>query len=221
MTSTLAIVGPSGSGKTRVAVALVERLRARGHRVAAVKHSPHGHQVDRPASDSSRLFAAGADKVIVSSPGQSTAIERTQGDASLEEVVATLDPSYDLVIAEGFKGSTVPKVLVVGGEVLSPAPGNVIAVVGAGETGAQVPCYSFEELDRLADQVEKDLLEKAGESQAISLVVDGRPVPLGPFAASALAGVVHGFLSSLKGVPASPRWVRLGLGPDKPKARHL
>ena len=56
----VAIIGPPDSGKTMVAVALIELLAARGYRIAAVKHSAHGHRVDRPATDRARLYAAGA-----------------------------------------------------------------------------------------------------------------------------------------------------------------
>lgn len=155
----IAIVGPSGSGKTRVATDLIQRLVALGYRVAAVKHCPHGHQVDRPGTDSARLFGAGATKVVISSPGHLTAIERTEGDILLDTIVASLDPSYDdpsydLVVVEGFKGSTVPKVLVLGGETALPLLQNVIAVVGGrGGIAYQVPCYSFQELGGLAGHI--------------------------------------------------------------------
>ena len=74
----IAIVGLSNSGKTLVAKALIQKLVDRGYRIAAVKHSPHGHQVDRPGTDSAHLFEAGAARVIISSPDQRTSIERTE-----------------------------------------------------------------------------------------------------------------------------------------------
>lgn len=154
----VAIIGLSNSGKTRVAVALIELLSARGYRIAAVKHSPHGHQVDRPATDSARLYAAGAMRVFLSSPGQMTSIQRTEVDTPMEEILASLDSSYDLLVAEGFKGSAVPKVMVLGAQQLSSPPQNVIAVVGDHATMEDVPCYSFEEMDGLARQVENQVL---------------------------------------------------------------
>ena len=62
----IAVVGLSNSGKTRVAAALIQILASKGLRIAAVKHASHGHQVDRPATDSTRLFAAGAAKIVIS-----------------------------------------------------------------------------------------------------------------------------------------------------------
>ena len=154
----VAVVGLSNSGKTLVATALIQRLVAQGYRIAAVKHSPHGHQVDRPGTDSERLFRAGAAKVIVSSPDQRTSIERTKQDLSLEEIVASLGPGYDLVVAEGFKGSTAPHVLVLGTDRISPLPQHIIAVVSDQQSVEDTPHYSFQEMDKLAQQIKAKVL---------------------------------------------------------------
>ncbi|MEE9162519.1 MAG: molybdopterin-guanine dinucleotide biosynthesis protein B [Candidatus Neomarinimicrobiota bacterium] len=154
----IAIVGPSGSGKTRVATTLIRMLVDRGYRIAAVKHAAHGHQVDRAGTDSVRLFQAGAGRVVVSSPGQVTAIEQTRGETRLEDIVASLDSSYELVVAEGFKNSAVAKVLVLAPEMPSPSPENVIAVVGDCGGAENVPCYTFQELDGLASQIQEQIM---------------------------------------------------------------
>lgn len=168
MVPVVAIVGLSSSGKTRVATAVIQLLVARGYRVAAIKHAAHGHQADLPHTDSARLFAGGATKVFVSSPGQLTSFERTEGDTSLEEVAGSLGPSYDLLVAEGFKASSAPKVLIAGEEALAPLPQSIIAVVSDHEThgtaAGNVPRYSFHELDGLADQIQRHLLRGRGFS---------------------------------------------------------
>ncbi|MBI2935893.1 MAG: molybdopterin-guanine dinucleotide biosynthesis protein B [Chloroflexi bacterium] len=209
----IAIVGPSNSGKTRVAEAIILRLVAQELRVAAVKHCPHGHQVDKPGSDSARLFAAGATRVLMSSPGQLTTIERTEADMTLEEVAVSLDPGYDLLVAEGFKSSTVPKVLVLGAEEVSPLPQQVIAVVSDQRVSLNnVPHYSFQQMDALADEVQRRILREIPKVPAFSLQVDGAPIALAPFPAKALASVILGFLKALKDVPPKPRRVRIVLG---------
>lgn len=149
----VAVVGYSGSGKTRVASALVRILTAKGYRIVAVKHAHHGHQVDLPGKDTAKLFHAGAAKVIAVSPGQVTSIERSGGEMSLDQAVAAHGGGYDLVIAEGFKGASVPKVLVAGMEPLLLE--SVIAVVSDAplqDTGA--PVYSFADMDALALHLE-------------------------------------------------------------------
>lgn len=151
----VAIVGYSDSGKTRVATALVGILSGKGYRVAAVKHCHDGHEFAPPHKDTARLFAAGAATVIASSPGQLTTTQRVEGDTSLEKIVASLGDSYDLVIAEGFKGSTVPKVLVMGKEPVTPAPAGVIAVVSDTPGDQGVPSYTFTQIDALACYLER------------------------------------------------------------------
>lgn len=218
----IGIVGPSNSGKTRVAVALIEELAAHGLRVGAIKHAPHGQEIDRPGTDSARLFAAGAQRVVVSSPQQMATIARTEGDAALEEVVASLDPGYDLVVAEGFKRSTVPKVLVLGREPISPPPENVIAVVGDAERVDGLPCYTFQEMAGLADLVRDQVLGQASDAPAVLLKVDGVTIPMAPFPASALAGVLKGFLSSLKDIPGEPQSIHVTLHLSaRGRGRHI
>lgn len=205
----VAIVGLSDSGKTRVAAALIEGLTAKGFRIAAVKHSAHGHQVDRPATDSARLYAAGAYRIFLSSPGQLTSIGRTDVDTPLEEIAASLDSGYDLLVAEGFKDSAVPKVLVIGAEPLSPPPENVIAVVGDNPPSSEVPSYTFDEMDGLVAHIQDKVMEGASGAPTVSLMVDGVPVPLGSFSSSILSEMVLGFLKALKDIPQDPSGVRI------------
>lgn len=171
----VAVVGPSKSGKTRVASALVETFTAWGLRVVAVKHARHGHQIDRPATDSARLFQAGAAKVVLSSPGKVTIVERRDDDLELEEIAGAVGPGYDLVIAEGFKRSSVPKILVLGDETISPAPGNVIATVGDRMPNVQAPVFGHDEMDRLAEHVADVVLGSARAPAGARLVPARHP----------------------------------------------
>jgi molybdopterin-guanine dinucleotide biosynthesis protein B len=207
----VAIVGYSDSGKTRVATALTRILVDSGYRIAAVKHCHHGHQLDNAGKDTADLAAAGASPVVASSPGQITTIQSVEGDASLEEIVASIDAVYGLVIAEGFKRSTVPKVLVLGDEVIEPPPSNIIAVVGDGGPDIGVPRYGFDDLEALAGQLLNDLVAVPGDSPAIALVVDGVPVRLGDFPSTALSATIRGLVGSLKGVPKDPTKIMLTL----------
>ncbi|MBI4340514.1 MAG: molybdopterin-guanine dinucleotide biosynthesis protein B [Chloroflexi bacterium] len=156
-TPVIAIVGNSDSGKTRVAAALVSILSGKGYRVAAVKHCPHGHEVAPQPKDTARLFAAGAHAVVASSPGQITVTRRTEGDALLEAIVASLGGGYDVVIAEGFKGSSAPKVLMVDNEPLSPPPESIIATVRDKPVDGPVPSYTFGQMDALTLYLESRL----------------------------------------------------------------
>lgn len=160
----IAIVGDSDSGKTTVAVSLVETLTREGYRVAAIKHTPHGHHLGRAEADSERLYRAGAWTVVAASTDRTTRTDRTdrvRREPTLESLVASVG-GVDLVVAEGFKGSSAPKVLVTRGESPPPQVSNVVAVVSDLPGPAGLPTYSFEDVDALARQVKTQYLERSG-----------------------------------------------------------
>ena len=95
------VMGKPGFGKTRLMVALVRELKAWGYRVAAIKHCPHGHQLDQQGKDSARLLETGADAVMAASPGQVTLV-RVPRERGLPDLVADLGDECDIVLAEGF-----------------------------------------------------------------------------------------------------------------------
>lgn len=211
MVPVVAVVGYSNSGKTRVASFLVQSLSAQGYRVAAVKHCHDGHEIDRPGSDTSVLFNAGAAVVVASSPGQQTRIDRTSADASLEGIASAFGEAVDLIIAEGFKSSRAPKVLVAGNNGPPPEVDQVIAVVGDAQPPLAVPQFAFDDLPSLALLVRERLLPIKGDGSSVTLVVDGVAIPLRRYPSSVLMNLLEGFLASLDGVPSGPREIQVRL----------
>ena len=68
MIPVVSIVGKSKAGKTALIESLVAELKQRGYRVATIKHSPEGFELDQPGKDSWRHVQSGSDAVIISSP---------------------------------------------------------------------------------------------------------------------------------------------------------
>jgi molybdopterin-guanine dinucleotide biosynthesis protein B len=106
----LAIVGWHNAGKTTVAEGLVQEYRRRGARVAVIKHSREGFDIDHPGTDTWRLAAAGADTVMIASKHGVAWLERPAREPSLEQLIARLDPEIDIILAEGFKHERCPKI---------------------------------------------------------------------------------------------------------------
>jgi molybdopterin-guanine dinucleotide biosynthesis protein B len=107
----LGIVGWKNSGKTTLVEALVREMTARGLRISTVKHAHHAFDIDVPGKDSHRHREAGAHEVIVAS-GQRWALMhelREAPEPPLVELLAKLAPC-DLVLVEGFKQGTHPKI---------------------------------------------------------------------------------------------------------------
>jgi len=150
MIPTVSVVGYADAGKTTVVVGLVKAFKRRGYRVAAVKHAPHGYEPDVEGKDSFRYLGAGADKVVVAGSDSLTVHERTENDLSLAGVRARIT-GVDFIVAEGFKREPGPKVGVFRrGYEACPTEG-LLAAVGDCPEEAGVPCFSFEQVEELAD----------------------------------------------------------------------
>lgn len=106
----LCIVGRKAVGKTTLIVRLVPELKRRGYRVATVKRPPHHFEFDEPGKDSRRHFEAGADATLVYGDEKLALVRRNAAPPRLEDLVAELLSDYDLVLAEGHKSATLPKI---------------------------------------------------------------------------------------------------------------
>jgi molybdopterin-guanine dinucleotide biosynthesis adapter protein len=107
----IGVAGWKNSGKTTLVTRLVAELTRRGFKVATVKHAHHSFQIDDAETDSARHRRAGAMQVAIVS-ARRWALVRELGDEpepSLEATLARLDPC-DLVIVEGYKAASIPKI---------------------------------------------------------------------------------------------------------------
>jgi len=108
----VSIVAKSGTGKTTLLEKLIAEMKQRGFRVAAIKHDAHRFNIDHEGKDSWRLTAAGADTMLVTSPEKLAMVKQyaKEYEPSLTESVATYCSDVDIVLTEGFKKSTMPKI---------------------------------------------------------------------------------------------------------------
>lgn len=116
----LGISGYSGSGKTQLLTQLIPLLIDRGLSVSTLKHAHHRFDVDQPGKDSYRHRQAGAQQVLIAS-SQRWVLLSELADApepNLSDLLERLDP-VDLVLVEGFKRESFPKI-----EVSRAAAGN-------------------------------------------------------------------------------------------------
>ncbi len=105
----LAVCGFSGSGKTTLLEAVISRMVDRGIDVAVVKHDAHGITIDHPGKDSDRLFRAGAD-VALRSPEELVLRWHGRSAPDLPAVLRLLAAGCDMVLVEGHKSTSLPKI---------------------------------------------------------------------------------------------------------------
>ena len=107
----VSIVAKSGTGKTTLLEKLIAELKARGYRVGAVKHDAHSFSIDHEGKDSWRLTQAGAETTLITSPAKIAMVKMNVGEEpALAETIARYCGDLDIVLTEGFKRSTMPKI---------------------------------------------------------------------------------------------------------------
>ena len=106
------IVGWSGSGKTTLIEAVLPKLRERGRRVAAIKHSGGFPELDTPGKDSYRLRMAGARAAVLVGPERSALFVDHDPEffpwAVWVRTLAGL--GADLVVFESYGSAPLPKI---------------------------------------------------------------------------------------------------------------
>ncbi|MFZ2223785.1 MAG: molybdopterin-guanine dinucleotide biosynthesis protein B [Candidatus Deferrimicrobium sp.] len=106
----VAFVSKSGTGKTTLLEKVISRLKDRGYRVGVIKHDAHRFDIDRPGKDSYRLTAAGADTMVISSPEKLALVKRHAASPPVEDLLSDFFTDVDIVLAEGYKSSSLPKI---------------------------------------------------------------------------------------------------------------
>ena len=106
----IAIVGNSGAGKTTLLERLIPALREKGLRVGGIKHDAHRFDIDHPGKDSHRLTAAGADTMVITSASMLAMVKRHAASPPIEELLERYFSDMDLVLVEGFRGSSLTKI---------------------------------------------------------------------------------------------------------------
>jgi molybdopterin-guanine dinucleotide biosynthesis protein B len=110
----VSFVGRSNSGKTTLIERVIPELVQAGYKVATVKHAGHGFDLDTEGKDSWRHKRAGASSVVVLSKGSMAMFADVSDQMRVEDVRDRfLDPTYDLIIAEGWKHEGYPKIVIV------------------------------------------------------------------------------------------------------------
>jgi molybdopterin-guanine dinucleotide biosynthesis protein B len=198
----VSIVGKSDSGKTTLIEKIVPELVGRGYRVATIKHDLHGFEIDREGKDSWRHRRAGAETVMISSPDQIALIKTVERDLTLGELRDRFIDDVDIIISEGFKKDTQPKIEVfrkeAHHELLAAANDHLVAVVANRRFDVPVPCLDLDDVKGVADLIEEKFLRRA-DGPDISLHVDGTPIALTPFVKAFLAKTIRAMVSTLKG----------------------
>jgi L-fuculose-phosphate aldolase len=170
----IGFVAPSGSGKTTLLKKLVPVLEERGLRVGYLKHAHHTFDLDVAGKDSYELREAGARQTLIASQErwalQSENMDKGK-EPSLTELLGRFDKDrLDLILVEGFKHASYPKVEVhrttMGKALLYPEDPDVLAVVTDTRLSGEhhPPELPVEDAEAIADFVQRYLASCSPEA---------------------------------------------------------
>jgi molybdopterin-guanine dinucleotide biosynthesis protein B len=198
----VALVGKPDSGKTTLLESLIPELNRRGYRIGTVKHHVHQFAMDRPGKDTWRHKQAGARTVALSSPTGLGIIRDVGHDHAIEELLDRYYYDVDLVIAEGYKSTPLPKIeLYRSAAHESPLAGRDetwVAMISDTPLAVDLPCLDPADVAGIADFLVSNFITRS-QVAVTTLLVDGRPIPLNSFVESFISKAVQGMTTSLKG----------------------
>lgn len=147
----------SGTGKTTLLTQLIPLIKAKGIRLAVIKHAHHQLELDKPGKDSYRMREAGADQVLLMSAKVCALTwqgETAPEEASLNRALSMLVPhSVDLVIVEGFKHEAYPKIEIhraaLGNPLLHQTDPHMIAVVSDEPIASTLPVLDLNQPEQV------------------------------------------------------------------------
>ncbi|MBZ8118534.1 molybdopterin-guanine dinucleotide biosynthesis protein B [Roseovarius sp. LXJ103] len=150
------VTGWKNAGKTGLMERLVTEITGRGFTVSTVKHAHHNFNVDHPGKDSFRHRMAGASEVLLASRKRIALMQEMRGarEPSLAELLARLTP-VDLVLIEGYKRDTHPKVEAwraeTGNPLIAPGDPHIRAVASDTALDLDRPVFDLNDTKAIAD----------------------------------------------------------------------
>jgi molybdopterin-guanine dinucleotide biosynthesis adapter protein len=165
----IGFAGYSGSGKTTLIEKVIPILVMEGLKVSLIKHAHHEFDVDHPGKDSWRHRHAGASEVLISSSRRWALMHELRGadEPTLEQQLKHLAPC-DLVIIEGYKNETAPKI-----EVHRAASGKPLLYL---EDSNTIAIATDEPLDTTVPQLDLDNAEAVAQFIIRQLGLRKRPL---------------------------------------------
>ncbi len=207
----LGICGYSNSGKTTMITEIIRQLK--GYKIAVVKHTPHG--VDMEGKDSARFRDAGAEEVVLLGEEEI----HIRDPSSLFSILKSLE-DYDVILVEGFKKyKYLPKICLGDAEcegciMRDPEMEEVLAYirreVEIERIMKELPNFNCGECNHRNCREMAEAIYR-GEDEfrncrywnpkaVISVKVNGKEIYMGRFAQDIVIKTISGMLSAFKGV---------------------
>lgn len=178
---------------------LIPELKSRGYRVATIKHTQDDVSLDEPGKDSWRHIQAGSEATVIRTSNEVTLI-KPMTEAKLEDIAPLLGEECDVILAEGFKQDSAPKIEVHRRE-KGPPLENVkqLAAIATDEPlDTKTRQFSLDDITGLIDFMEMGFIRP--NEERLSLYVNGKVISMSAFPRDFIAAVSMAMASCLHGV---------------------
>jgi molybdopterin-guanine dinucleotide biosynthesis protein MobB len=200
MQSIISFVGKSGSGKTTLLEKVIAELKNRGYKVAIIKHSHHKDDLDTAAKDTWRFTQAGTELSAINSLDHLAIYRRMDSFFDPQDISNFVLWDYDILLTEGFKGSHYPKIEVhrtEQGKELLTDPSLLLAVVTDEPLDVKVPQLSRDDINGIADIIEKTIKSHKGETD-LTMIINGKSTPIPPQLKDTLSRTLSAMIPDLQ-----------------------
>jgi len=161
MSKIIGIIGMKDVGKTYYASLIINLLVKKGYKVGSIKHAHHDFDIDKPGTDSFKHREAGSSQTIISSSKRWAKINENKNkkEKKLEELIKEFE-DIDIVVVEGFKKESHPKIQILGKDVINRNKEikNVIAIVSNEVQDTTIPVFKKKDTESLIEFIIKKLL---------------------------------------------------------------
>ena len=152
----------SGTGKTTLIKDVVMILKKSNYRVSVIKHAHHNFDIDQPGKDSYEIRKSGAENMLISSKNSWALMHENtnNNELTLVDLVNLLGKiKYDLILVEGFKAESFPKIELYREEIrkdrelVSSSDKNIVAIATEQKTKLEtsLPVLDINNPQNIAD----------------------------------------------------------------------
>lgn len=205
-----AFVGRSQTGKTQLISRLIPTLKKRGHSVAAIKHSPHGIDLDVKGKDSWQFLEAGSEQVCIIAPDKAFLFQKADEKIDIRTFARQYFQDIDIVLVEGGRQfADIQKIEILREGVsrkLENSKEELVAVISDFDVDVNKPVFHPDKIEEIVDFLMSDLDYR---EPPVILSLDGDRIPLNEFVQEIFQNIVSGMIEPLKGIKKDPDRITL------------
>jgi molybdopterin-guanine dinucleotide biosynthesis protein MobB len=177
------VYGISNSGKTTLIEKLITELTKDGYKLATIKVTNKKLGIDEKGKDTWKHSRAGAKLVVLSSQSETDILLKKELEESdIVDIISKID-GFDVLIIEGSKDKNIPKIRI----------GNI-------EMRENTIFDYKDNFEEILKFIKAEIKSRSSQIKDITIIVNGKKVPLSEFPALVIKNGILGMLNSLKGV---------------------